>query len=160
MLVLVLVLVLVHSSPRSVLLCWDTCSRGSSREAAKPRSREEKRKSFVFSVQFSLGEPWAGAHGCRGFRSSCIPARRLSCIGPLQVICLTGSREAAKGNTEGRFEPRMDTNGGGMHVARAFQPEFCPAGALGGHLQSWELTRSREAAKGNAKVLCLLFVGH
>ena len=45
------------------------------------------------------GEPWAGAHGCRVFRSSCIPARRPSCIGPLQVIYLTRSREGKRTNS-------------------------------------------------------------
>ena len=66
-------------------------------------------------------------------RSSGFPARDPPWIGTLQAKCLTRSRKAAKGNAGGDLNhewTRMDTNRGRKHVARAFQPEICPAGAL------------------------------
>jgi hypothetical protein len=62
--------------------------------------------------------------------------------------------QASRGRESAGVDPRVC----GVSVARAFQPEICPTaidlrtGAV--ELQTVCLTRSREAAKGNAGGCC------
>ncbi len=113
---------------------------------AKPRSRERKRRGW-FSV---FGQ------ACRGRESAGEAAVALHFrVGPGLWQCVGGVCAPSPPTPLPRF---TGARGGFASVARAFQPEICPlrqaacrlrlrgVGAAGG------LTRSREAAKGNAEV--------
>ena len=69
-----------------------------------------------------------------------------------EYSCLDSNERSVVSGQSG--EPRTGVRGWALSVARAFQPEHCPSAidlrTGAGELQAVCLTRSREAAKGNA----------
>ena len=145
------------SSPRSDP--QRLCGQGALQADCLTRSREGRRTGSVFSVRWaSRGRESAGAaRGCRGdfsFQLSPVCSLWHGCHRHGLARIFTDNRRVVLGGVLNHEWTRMDTNGHEwtrIEVARAFQPEICPAVAvhLGNFGGCWSHAkpRSREGKR-------------